>query len=169
MTSWRSNFFRTSSAYTTMGMEATWRIFLSILFFLFAHECQSFLLQTQRKSLSSFYLRSNIMEWSELEKALPKEDKSTTKLTLYRDTNGWCPFCERVWIALEMKGIEYEEKTVDLRNKPEWYKKIVPTTLVPAVELHDESYDPSIPGSGRLVCRLTLLYYSIKRQVFGLS
>ncbi|KAH8069298.1 glutathione transferase [Aureococcus anophagefferens] len=26
-------------------------------------------------------------------------------LTLYRDTNGWCPFCERVWVALEKKGI----------------------------------------------------------------
>ena len=26
-------------------------------------------------------------------------------LTLYRDTNGWCPFCERVWIGLEKKGI----------------------------------------------------------------
>ncbi len=26
-------------------------------------------------------------------------------LTLYRGTNGWCPFCERVWIGLEKKGI----------------------------------------------------------------
>ena len=26
-------------------------------------------------------------------------------LTLYRDTNGWCPFCERGWIGLEKKGI----------------------------------------------------------------
>ena len=25
-------------------------------------------------------------------------------LTLYRDTNGWCPFCERVWVALEAKA-----------------------------------------------------------------
>ena len=26
-------------------------------------------------------------------------------LTLYRDTNGWSPFCESVWIGLEKKGI----------------------------------------------------------------
>jgi glutathione S-transferase len=72
-------------------------------------------------------------------------------LTLYRDTNGWCPFCERVWIALEKKGIPYDEKLVDLQNKPQWYKDIVPTTLVPAIEWHDESWDAEKPGSGKLV------------------
>ena len=72
-------------------------------------------------------------------------------LTLYRDTNGWCPFCERVWIALEKKGIAYEEKLIDLQDKPDWYKDIVPTTLVPAIEFHDERYSAAEPGSGRLV------------------
>ena len=57
-------------------------------------------------------------------------------LTLYRDTNGWCPFCARVWLALEQKGVAYEEKLVNLRDKPTWFTDIVPTGLVPAVELH---------------------------------
>ena len=26
---------------------------------------------------------------------------------LYRDTNSWCPFCERVWFALEEKEIPF--------------------------------------------------------------
>ena len=38
-------------------------------------------------------------------------------LTLYRDTNGWCPFCERVWIGLEKKGIPYDEKLINLQDK----------------------------------------------------
>ena len=54
---------------------------------------------------------------------------------LYRDTNSWCPFCERVWIALLEKGIPYESVGVDLRNKPEWYKEMIPTALVPSVRL----------------------------------
>lgn len=54
-------------------------------------------------------------------------------LTLYRDTNGWCPFCERVWLALEIKGLPYTETLVNLQNKPQWYKDMVPTKLVPAV------------------------------------
>ena len=34
--------------------------------------------------------------WRELEEALPPvPDAPAPVLTLYRDTNGWCPFCER--------------------------------------------------------------------------
>lgn len=57
-------------------------------------------------------------------------------VTLYRDTNGWCPFCERVWVILRAKGIPYDEQLISLQNKPEWYKALVPTTLVPAVLFH---------------------------------
>ena len=72
-------------------------------------------------------------------------------LTLYRDTNGWCPFCERVWIGLEKKGIKYDEKLINLQDKPQWYLDIVPTTLVPAIEWHDENWKADTPGSGALV------------------
>lgn len=57
-------------------------------------------------------------------------------LTLYRDNNGWCPFCERIMLALREKGLPYDEKHVDLRNKPKWYTDMVPTKLVPAVKIH---------------------------------
>merc|ERR1719247_3475533 len=72
-------------------------------------------------------------------------------LTLYRDTNGWCPFCERVWIGLEKKGIPYDEKLINLQDKPQWYLDIVPTTLVPAIEWHDDNWKADTPGSGKLV------------------
>lgn len=54
---------------------------------------------------------------------------------LYRDTNSWCPFCERVWFALEEKGIPFETEFIDLSNKPQWYLDLVPTALVPAVKI----------------------------------
>ncbi|HYX17224.1 MAG TPA: glutathione S-transferase family protein [Nostoc sp.] len=54
---------------------------------------------------------------------------------LYRDTNSWCPFCERVWFALEEKEIPFATEFIDLSNKPKWYTDLVPTTLVPATKI----------------------------------
>ncbi|OUL20992.1 glutathione S-transferase [Nostoc sp. T09] len=54
---------------------------------------------------------------------------------LYRDTNSWCPFCERVWFALEEKEIPFETEFIDLSNKPKWYTDLVPTTLVPGAKI----------------------------------
>ncbi|MBD2521454.1 glutathione S-transferase family protein [Nostoc sp. FACHB-133] len=54
---------------------------------------------------------------------------------LYRDTNSWCPFCERVWFALEEKEIPFTTEFIDLTNKPKWYTDLVPTTLVPAARI----------------------------------
>jgi len=78
-------------------------------------------------------------EWSKLEKQLPNTSPNgpTPALTLYRDTNGWCPFCERVWLGLRKKGIPYDEVLINLYDKPQWYKDMVPTSLVPAVKFAD--------------------------------
>jgi len=56
----------------------------------------------------------------------------------FSDTNGWCPFCERVWVAVRAKGLPYQETLVPLQGKPEWYKQMVPTGLVPAVLFHGD-------------------------------
>ena len=47
-------------------------------------------------------------------------------------------FCERVWLQLLVKGIPHEEVLIDLRDKPAWYKELVPTALVPAVKFLDD-------------------------------
>jgi len=72
------------------------------------------------------------------------------------DTNGWCPFCERVWVAVRAKGLPYQETLVPLQGKPEWYKQMVPTGLVPAVLFHgdqaeneEETDTPSTPNTRR--------------------
>lgn len=81
-------------------------------------------------------------EYQTVKTATTLDDESTAApvLTLYRDTNGWCPFCERVWLSLQVKGIKYEEKLVNLRDKPEWFLKMAeeaghPKGLVPAIKL----------------------------------
>jgi len=84
-----------------------------------------------------------VPSWENLESELKdiqaeEEPSPTPLLTLYRDTNGWCPFCERVWIAIIAKGIPYQETLVSLQNKPEWFKQMVPTGLVPAVLFHGD-------------------------------
>ncbi|MEL7341318.1 MAG: glutathione S-transferase family protein, partial [Bacteroidota bacterium] len=63
-------------------------------------------------------------------------------VTLYRDTNGWCPFCERVWLALELKQIPYQERLINLRDKPDWFLQMCPTGLVPCVLIHTD--DPQL-------------------------
>ncbi len=60
-------------------------------------------------------------------------------VTLLRDTNGWCPFCERVWFALQIKNIPYEENLISLYDKPKWFLDMVPTGLVPAVLIHTDT------------------------------
>jgi glutathione S-transferase len=57
---------------------------------------------------------------------------------LYRDTNSWCPFCERVWFALEEKEIPFATEFIDLSNKPKWYTDLVPTGLVPAAKIDSQ-------------------------------
>ena len=75
--------------------------------------------------------------WSDIKQRLVDLEPAPTAepvLTLYRDNNGWCPFCERVWVALLVKGVPFKEETLSLQKKPQWYLDKVPTGLVPAIE-----------------------------------
>ena len=54
-------------------------------------------------------------------------------------------------MALEHKNIKYDVCTINSKDMPQWYKDIVPTKRVPAIELHDENWKQSIPGSGRVM------------------
>lgn len=67
---------------------------------------------------------------------LPPDTKPP--VLLYRDTNSWCPFCERVWFALEEKQIPFETEFIDLSNKPKWYTDLVPTAKVPGAKINGQ-------------------------------
>eukprot|EP00741_Cyanophora_paradoxa_P020082 tig00021234_g19383.t1 len=48
---------------------------------------------------------------------------------------GWtgCPFTQRVWLALEGRGIPYEFELIDPLNKPDWFLLMNPKGQVPVL------------------------------------
>ncbi len=99
------------------------------------------LLETARKNTPARRVRrpgqspSTAPISSSLHKLAPD---TTPPVLLYRDTNSWCPFCERVWFALEEKEIPFATEFIDLSNKPKWYTDAVPTARVPAAKIEGE-------------------------------
>lgn len=64
------------------------------------------------------------------------------ELTFY---SGWfCPFNQRVWIALEERGIPYQYKEVNPYKKEEHFLRINPRGLVPAVEYRGKAIYESL-------------------------
>eukprot|EP01041_Mallomonas_annulata_P008588 gene8588-17717_t len=60
------------------------------------------------------------------------------RLTFYRDTAGWCPYCQKVWIFLEEKRIPYKIEKINMRSygdKPPAFLRLVPNGLLPAIIL----------------------------------
>ena len=58
------------------------------------------------------------------------------RVTLFRDTAAWCPYCQKVWIYLEEKRIPYRIEKINMRaygDKPEAFLKLVPNGLLPAI------------------------------------
>ena len=64
--------------------------------------------------------------------------ESEVRVTLYRDNHAWCPYCQKVWLWLEEKQIPYRIKKVTMfcyGKKESWYKRRVPSGMLPALEL----------------------------------
>lgn len=71
-----------------------------------------------------------------------KFDSTTTsneaRVTLFRDNHAWCPYCQKIWLFLEEKQIPYQIKKVTMfcyGDKEAWYKQIVPSGMLPALQL----------------------------------
>ncbi len=64
--------------------------------------------------------------------------ESEVRVTLYRDNHAWCPYCQKVWLWLEEKQIPYRIEKVTMfcyGEKETWYKRKVPSGMLPALEL----------------------------------
>ena len=64
--------------------------------------------------------------------------ESEVRVTLYRDHHAWCPYCQKVWLWLEEKRIPYRVRKVTMfcyGEKERWFKQIVPSGMLPALEL----------------------------------
>ncbi|KJH69566.1 glutathione S-transferase family protein [Aliterella atlantica] len=65
-------------------------------------------------------------------------DESELRVTLYRDNHAWCPYCQKIWLWLEEKQIPYRIEKVTMfcyGQKESWYKRKVPSGMLPAIEL----------------------------------
>lgn len=49
-----------------------------------------------------------------------------------------CPYVQRAVIALAEKGVPFERRTVDLADKPDWFKAMSPLGKVPLLQVDDE-------------------------------
>lgn len=66
------------------------------------------------------------------------QSESDVRVTLYRDNHAWCPYCQKIWLWLEEKQIPYRIEKVTMfcyGEKESWYKRKVPSGMLPAIEL----------------------------------
>jgi glutathione S-transferase len=81
------------------------------------------------------------------------------RVTLYRDNHAWCPYCQKIWLWLEEKQIPYRIEKVTMfcyGEKEGWYKRKVPSGMLPAVEL-----------DGRMITESDEILIALERE-FGL-
>ena len=66
------------------------------------------------------------------------QTEADVRVTLFRDNHAWCPYCQKIWLWLEEKQIPYRIQKVTMfcyGKKESWYKRIVPSGMLPTVEL----------------------------------
>ncbi|CAE8588865.1 unnamed protein product [Polarella glacialis] len=44
------------------------------------------------------------------------ESREKPRVVLYRDTAAWCPYCQKVWLLLEAKQVDYITEKVNMRS-----------------------------------------------------
>lgn len=74
--------------------------------------------------------------------------EAEVRVVFYRDTAGWCPYCQKVWLLLEEKRIPFKVVKINMRSygeKPSWFLQMVPGGLLPAIELDGQMMTDSLP------------------------
>jgi glutathione S-transferase len=86
------------------------------------------------------------------------QPESAVRVTLYRDHHAWCPYCQKVWLWLEEQRIPYRVRKVTMfcyGDKEPWFRRIVPSGMLPALEL-----------DGRLITESDVILAELERT-FG--
>ncbi len=86
------------------------------------------------------------------------QTEADVRVILYRDNHAWCPYCQKIWLWLEEKQIPYRIEKVTMfcyGEKESWYKRKVPSGMLPALEL-----------DGRMITESDRILIALE-QVFG--
>ena len=84
--------------------------------------------------------------------------EDSVRVTLFRDNHAWCPYCQKVWLWLEEKQVPYKIEKVTMfcyGEKEAWYKRKVPSGMLPALEL-----------DGQIITESDVILYELERA-FG--
>ena len=103
---------------------------------------------------------TNILSWENLEKfniedldrkngetnsysnlRLFNHSEKEAELIFYRDRHAWCPYCQKIWLWLELKQIPYKVKKINMfcyGKKENWYLGKVNSGKLPAIELQGQ-------------------------------
>lgn len=76
------------------------------------------------------------------------QKEEDVRVTFYRDTAAWCPYCQKVWLLLEEKEIPYRLEKINMRSygdKPADFLRRVPNGLLPALEIDGQFMTDSLP------------------------
>lgn len=134
---------------------ASFRSFISILLIFELTAAFSPLLLSTRRFTCIFSLPS----WADLESAIGHEEPpclsidsvlrpdkpnfSSERPTLFRERHGWCPYSERVWLALELNNVDYDTIRIDNSGggRPSYYAGQTPQVRWPDGRTQGESMD----------------------------
>ena len=68
------------------------------------------------------------------------------RVTLYRDSASWCPYCQKVWMTLEQKRIPYRIEKINMRcygEKPASFMAVQPGGNIPVAIIDGVTYNQS--------------------------
>jgi glutathione S-transferase len=73
-------------------------------------------------------------------------DENDVRVTLFRDSASWCPYCQKVWMTLEFKRIPYRIEKVNMRcygDKPASFLRMQPSGSIPVAVIDGVTYNQS--------------------------
>jgi glutathione S-transferase len=81
---------------------------------------------------------------------LSEREDEITELTLV--SHHLCPYVQRAAIALTEKGVKFNRLTIDLDDKPEWFKVISPLGKVPLLKVSPWGRDDAVLFESAVIC-----------------
>ena len=87
--------------------------------------------------------------------------ESDAKLIFYRDRHAWCPYCQKIWLWLELKQIPYKIKKINMfcyGKKEPWFLEKVRSGKLPAIEL-----------DGKIITESDEIIYNLEKKYGFLS